>query len=365
MKTNGKRIIAVIAATSLTLSFCNKPLVRYTETDSKEVPNLPETPIDYPASKNDYLAALGRVLFYDKELSINKNIACASCHQQEHAFTDSRQFSPGTNNVHTLRNTPSIFSREGRLFWDGRTNSFPDLALRPVTNDIEMGITDVNLLTERIASLDYYQAIFDYAFPRMSKQAVKIDSNMFRIALAEFMKNFNFSNNKFAKVRNGEDQFTPSEQIGKDLFFGRANCSQCHHVDPSQSFNGGGNGGYGSTNEFHNIGLDDQSKDLGVGAISKIPQQNGSFMMPVLLNIEYTAPYMHDGRFSTLEEVVEHYNSDIKDNPDLDPILRGFNGPIKLNLTDAEKKGLVDFLKTLSDPSILTDERFSNPFVPR
>src|SRR5690606_15403140 len=115
------------------------------------------------------------------------------------------------------------------------------------------------------------------------------------------------------------------------LFFGTALCANCHHVLD----NGFGGNGYGMTDESHNIGLDIEDKDLGVGGVTKNGIERGAFMMPVLLNIELTAPYMHDGRFKTLDEVVEHYNSEIKPNPNLSHKLRGPNGqPVRLNLND-------------------------------
>jgi len=355
--------VALILLNAMLLTFCNRPTVVHSLSDSKEVPVLPETPYDYPQSSNDYLAALGRVLFYDKELSANKNISCGSCHKQENAFTDNLQFSPGTDNFHTNRNTPSLFSRGGRLFWDGRSHSLEDLVFRPVRDKVEMNRPDINALIERIASIDYYTHIFKYAFPR----ATKVDSNMIKMAMAEFLKNFNFSDNKFHRSQRGAAELNASEKIGKDLFFGRARCANCHHIE-SNTFMGG-NGGYGHTDESHNIGLDLTNDDRGVGAVTKNPKDDGTFMMPVLLNIEHTAPYMHDGRFTTLEEVIEHYNSEIKNNPNLSQHLKEFVGsghkPVKLNLSEQEKKGLVDFLKTLTDPSIFTDEKFSDPFVTR
>ena len=123
----------------LAFVFCRKEPINHTMSDSAEVPRLPEYLEDFPLSDNDYLAALGKVLFYDKELSVNRIVSCGSCHKQENAFTDNLRFSPGTNNELTHRNTPSIFSRNGRLFWDGRSFSLPDLVLRPVRDDIEMG----------------------------------------------------------------------------------------------------------------------------------------------------------------------------------------------------------------------------------
>lgn len=363
MKSKIILTIVAIVVLSLSFTFCKKS-EPYTAklTDSAEKPVLPETPIDYPASQNDYLAALGRVLFYDKELSLNKNVACGTCHKQENAFCDNLQFSLGTNNLHTKRNTPSIFARNGRLFWDGRVNNFQELVFRPVEDKIEMNIEDITKMLHRLADIDYYSAIFPYAYPN----ATRIDSNMIKSAISEFLKNFNFSNNKFTRSEQNKEQLTASENLGKDLFFGKAKCSLCHHIKDD---NFSGNSGYGNTNESHNIGLDATFTDNGVGGISGNFEEMGQFLMPVILNIEYTAPYMHDGRFKTLEEVIDHYDHGVKDNPNLDLRLRQYNSvsapPQNLNLSSIEKTALVDFLKTLSDPSIYTDKRFSNPFVPR
>jgi cytochrome c peroxidase len=205
MTTRRISTLAVIVATAFSLSFCKKEHSLAIVSDSNEVPVLNGNE-DYPVSTNDHLATLGKVLFYDKELSLNKNISCGSCHQQQHAFTDNLQFSPGTDNLHTSRNTPSIFAKNGRLFWDGRSNSLPDLALRPVQNDVEMNIQNVDHLVQRIASLDYYSFLFQNAFPR----ALKIDSNMIKTAIAEFLRNFDFSNNKFHRSEKGLEKLNPS-----------------------------------------------------------------------------------------------------------------------------------------------------------
>ncbi len=361
MKKPGKLILGLPALIAVFMVSCHKEQSVEAGSTSAEIPLLPINTFDYPKSSNDNLATLGRVLFYDKILSRNSNISCGSCHKQSNAFTDNEQFSLGTDNLHTLRNTPSIFPKNGRLFWDGRSGSLEELSLMPVRNDVEMNMPNMHVLIGRIAQLDYYNDLFDRAF----LTSKKIDSTSIKKALAEFLKNFNFSNNKFTRSEKGEVALTPSEQLGKDLFFGRAQCGNCHHVRSDfQS-----SGGYGQTDESHNIGLDAQYKDDGVGAVTGNKNEDGAFMMPVLLNVEFTAPYMHDGRFKTLEEVVEHYNSEIKEHPALDIRLRENNDPngkpLKLHLSDAEKSGLVAFLKTLSDHSIFEDPKFSDPFVPR
>src|SRR5688572_8017903 len=201
MKTKVIILAAVVITAAIAFTSCRKEIPRTTLSDSKDVPVLPEEPYDYPASDNDYLAALGRVLFYEKELSSNKNISCGSCHKQSSAFTDNLRLSPGTDNLTGDRNTPSLFARNGRLFCDGRSHSFPDLALRPIRNSVEMNVQDVSYLMERIASIDYYAHLFPYAFPKMNQPggAKYIDSNSVKIAIAEFLKNFNFSDTKFER----------------------------------------------------------------------------------------------------------------------------------------------------------------------
>lgn len=359
MKTNRLLATGVLVSTALLFTYCNKPEKLHTVSDSAMVPNLPDQVYDYPVSTNDYLATLGRVLFYDKELSQNRNISCGSCHRQENAFTDAGQrFSKGTNDVMGDRNTPSIFPKNGRMFWDGRANNLVDLVFRPIRNKVEMNVSDIPSLMDRISSLDYYAYMFKHAFPG----ATKIDSTMIKSALTEFLRNFDFSNTKFALAQKKQVTLTSEEQAGQTLFFGKAKCSNCHHIDGNT---GGTGNGYGFTDDSHNIGLDLNDTDLGVGAVTNNAEQNGQFMMPVLLNIEHTAPYMHDGRFATLEEVVEHYNSGIKANPNLDFQLMENGQPQRLNLSTGEKSALVAFLKTLTDHNITSDPKYSDPFVPR
>jgi cytochrome c peroxidase len=350
---------AALTFAALAIVSCKPEKPENPATRSAEVPLLPESPDDYPVSQNDDLATLGRVLFYDKELSLNNNIACGTCHKQENSFCDNMQTSPGTDGHRGNRNTPTVFPKEGRMFWDGRSQSLNDMVLRPISEPVEMNQSIANVV-RKVQKLDYYKHLFKKAFPNASEP----DSNHIRLAIAEFIRNFNFTNTKFARSTRGDGSLSTIEQQGEDLFMGKAKCGECHHVQPD-GFNPH-NTGYGRTNESHNIGLDEFPSDAGVGAISKNPQEQGAFMMPVLLNVEHTAPYMHDGRFKTLEEVVDHYNSKIKNAQNLDHILRGFDGkPIKLNLTDNEKKALVAFLKTLTDPGIMTDGKYSDPFIQR
>ena len=362
----------------------NEPLNKANNADYSATPVLPETPYEYANSSNNNLATLGRVLFYDKSLSLNNSVSCASCHQQSKAFCDNLQFSPGLENNKTVRNAPSIFSKTGRMFWDGRAQGLQNLILRPIQNHIEMRFDNLEALAQKIAKINYYPQLFHNAFGNYD-----IDSSKIKNALVEFVRNFNFSNNKFSKSLNNAANLNASETQGKLVFFGKGKCFNCHHVEP----NNPNMGGYGFTDMDFNIGLDESYTDNGLGNITKNTEDNGKFMVPVLLNVEFTAPYMHDGRFKTLEEVVEHYNSGIKNHPNLDFVLRNtsmFDGlsdqqilqqfdanhngqldpseipplePVKLNLNESEKKSLVDFLKTLSDPTIFTEAKFKNPFT--
>jgi cytochrome c peroxidase len=353
-----KYLFPIAGSALILLGACHKTPPTVETTDS--MPSLPASTYDYPASSNDALATLGRVLFYDKQLSTNNDVACGSCHRQDHAFCDNQQFSDGTAGK-TARNTPSIFNRGGRLFWDGRASSMFDLVTRPVKNPVEMNSSNLKTLAEGLSHLDYYQPLIKAAYPGK----MMLDSNNLKEALTEFVKNISFANNRYKASKNGTEALSQQEQEGHSLFFGKALCFNCHKIDNASP----GVSEYYGAADHHNIGLDLEYADRGVGAISRQERDNGSFMMPILMNVEYTAPYMHDGRFKTLEEVVEHYNSKIVDHPNLSSILRqngSPNGPpVRLNLSDIEKQSLVAFLKTLSDPAIFTDYKLKDPFVSR
>lgn len=385
--------LLTIVAVAVTIA-CRKELPSEEVSSRLSEPVLPEQTEDFPVSLNDELATLGKVLFYDRNLSQNNSVSCASCHQQNKAFCDNLATSPGLEGNKTGRNTPAIISKSGRLFWDGRASGINDLVLRPVKDHVEMGVKDLGALPEKLASLSYYPELFQKAFATSY-----IDTGRIKEALVEFLKNFEFTNNRFKRHLMQNEQLTANEKLGKDLFFGKALCSNCHNIQQATfPMPGGGGIGYGDSSPVpigRNIGLDESTNDRGIAAVTNLPADEGRFVMPVLFNVEYTHPYMHDARFKTLEEVVEHYNSGIKNHPNLDPVLRdiskfenmdpeeamklldtnhdGFLSddelrqlpPVRLNLTAGEKKQLVAFLKTLSDPAIKTDLRFSDPFVSR
>ena len=223
--------------------------------------------------------------------------------------------------------------------------------MQTLQDPIEMGM-DLNLLVNRVKSKDYYRVLFEKAFDGNITQENILNS------IAEFINAMVVSDTRFDKgveqhfdETRDFDNFTAAENLGKRLFID--NCATCHgsnHVRVNTS--------------AANNGLDMEYTDQGVGALTNIINDNGVFKVPLLRNIELTGPYMHDGRFETLEEVIEHYNSGVQDHRNLHPLLQdGFvNGPKKLNLSDEEKAALVSFLKTLTDTRITSDERFSDPF---
>lgn len=314
------------------------------------------TPVDNPIT--DEGATLGRVLFYDTLLSANNTVSCASCHIQTFGFSDPRKLSVGFDHGLTGRQSMSLanarFYERGHFFWDERADTLEDQVLMPIQDAVEMGMT-LTELEVKLQDTAYYPALFADAFGDDT-----VTSDRIARALAQFIRAITSSNSRYdAAVQLGTQQdpdfeavFTNDEIQGLVLFGqggdreGRnLGCARCHGSRALTS------------DDIHNNGLDDGTNgDDGAG--------NGRFKAPSLRNIEFTAPYMHDGRFNTLDEVVEFYNSGVQDHPNLDNRLRGRNGtPRRLNMTDAEKAALVAFLKTLTDTDLMTDERFSDPFV--
>ena len=302
-------------------------------------------------------ATLGRVLFYDKNLSKNRTISCASCHQAAHGFSDpeilSKGFEGGNTGRHSMALANARYYNNGRFFWDERANTLEDQVLRPIQDEVEMGLT-LNEAMQRIGAQKYYPLLFKNAFGD-----AQITADRTSKALAQFVRSMVSYTSKYdlgrAQVNNPNDpfpNFTTQENNGKQLFFApNIGCAACHGTD---AFVGPGP---------RNNGLDATTIDRGVGLTNNDPALDGAFKTTSLKNIALSAPYMHDGRFKTLEEVIEHYNSGVKNHPNLSPPLRlPDNGVRRLNLNQNQKDALVAFLKTLSDPTMLGDEKFSTPF---
>jgi len=314
--------------------------------------NMPATNVT-----TDVGATLGRVLFYDKRLSANQTIACASCHQQQHGFSDPRRFSVGFEGGTTSRNSMGLSNARWYLrrhfFWDERADTLEDQVLQPIQNSIEMGMT-LESLTNRLAAEPFYANLFTAAFG-----TPEVSSDRISRALAQFVRSIVSVRSKYdLGVTNNFANFTPQENLGRQIFFGQvgnATCATCHGTDnfvPGPALN--------------NNGLEFPYADLGVGGITGDLADNGKFKVPSLRNIGLTAPYMHDGRFATLEEVVEFYNSGVADNPNLAPALRNPPGappgPRRLNLSPDQKAALVAFLRTLTDPALVNDPKYADPF---
>lgn len=383
MKIQILKTLTLVAIVAL-VSSCKKDKSNEGEYQYKE-PNLPETSYDYfnEAEKlsgnqlvENEVATLGRVLFYEKALSVNNTVACGSCHIQSLGFADGRQFSPGFEHLNTPRNSPGIVNvgTMQSFFWDGRASGLKNMVTMPVQNHLEMGIENFDYAVAKIKSIPYYKELFKDAYGSDT-----VDKNKIAEALNQFLTSIVTVNTKYDEGMTKKfNNFNASELAGQKLFT-TLGCETCHNINP--------NGGSWRGQRFANIGLDTEYEDNGMYDPSQ-PQRNniaykGMFKAPELRNIALTAPYMHDGRFATLEQVVEHYNSGIKDHPSLSWTLtneglydhmatlpqefsRELVGNAKdtwrLNLSSDEKIALVDFLKTLTDNDMTRNPMFSDPF---
>lgn len=307
--------------------------------------------------------SLGRVLFYDKQLSVNNAVSCASCHKQSKAFADDVAFSVGFNRQLTTRNSMPIQNLGGffmmfnedfptghALFWDGRETILSEMVLRPMFNHIEMGITDMEYLVNKVKNISYYPVMFerDFGDPEITTERIGF-------ALANFLQTMNSMESKFDQRM----PLTAKEEFGRFLFESKYPCNSCHNVlDPNGYLTGGEN-----FSPFANIGLDLVGKDKGFGAVSGIEDDNGKFKIPSLRNVALTAPYMHDGRFESLESVIDHYSEGMKNHSNLDDRLKDNSGmPLKLNISEQEKEAMVAFLHTMTDFRFISDPALSDPF---
>lgn len=320
------------------------------------------TPADNPITNEG--ATLGRVLFYDTNLSANGTVSCASCHQQSKGFSDdavlSIGFEGGLTGRHSMTLINARFYERGRFFWDERAETLEDQVLMPFQDPVEMGMT-LEQVVAAVEEQSFYPELFQAAFG-----SEEVTTERIARALAQFVRSIVSTASKYDEGRALSDSpgapfpnFTAEENLGKDLFFqpipnGGGACFGCHTTEAFISADPGP----------QNNGLDAESTtDLGAGEVFDNPIFEGRFKTTSLRNIELTAPYMHDGRFATLEEVVEHYNSGIQDHPTLSPALTDANGdPVQLNFSAEEKAALVVFLRTLTDESVSTEEKWSDPF---
>jgi len=316
-------------------------------------------------SKDD--ATLGRVIFYDTKLSADGTVSCASCHKQELAFSDDKAVSDGINNEVTKRNSLALgavfnfqeYYGPNRVpfFWDNSVQTVEEQIVKTFAAKNEMDM-NMSQIVEVINNNDYYKPLVYAANNRNETITEEVAVR----ALATFVNSIGSFNSKFDQALSRETDgrplgfgnlqealidfkdFTASENRGKGIYMN--NCASCHGEL------------MGAPNEMKaNNGLEILDGDYG------IPNSQGEFKVPSLRNLTLTYPYMHDGRFATIEEVVEHYSTGLKKTPSIHPFLMENGEARKFNFSDDNKEDLIAFLKTFDDEDILTDERFSDPFI--
>jgi cytochrome c peroxidase len=308
----------------------------------------------------DWGATLGRVLFYDKRLSVNHSISCSSCHLQEFGFTDTAILSKGFNGGLTKRHSMSLinaaFYVSGRFFWDERAATLEEQVLMPIQDPLEMGLS-LDTLIARLEKTRFYPILFKKAFGEAEINQDKISK-----ALAQFVRSMVSYRSKYDIGRTlsvdrfvAFPNFTAEENAGKDIFMGNkaVNCSGCHNTDVLILDNPRNNG----------ISLNNDA-DKGIFIHTQNNADLGKFKSPSLKNVALRKNFMHDGTLRGLDKVIAHYNGQIKPNPNLDPHLFDpqTGQPLAMGLSQTEVENLKAFLETLTDIPLTTDKRYSSPF---
>jgi len=295
--------------------------------------------------------ALGRKLFFDKKLSGNNTQACATCHKPQNSFTDDTRFSDGIEGVFGVRNSMPLINLawnfSDRFAWDGKELGLERQALEPVMNPIEMHSNWSNVVT-RLEQDPEYPILFSRAFGTTS-----IDSTLVAKAIAQFERILISGNSKFDQYLLGNATLSLQELNGFAVFMDeeKGDCFHCHGSDNNPLW---------TDNKFHNNGLDSTFSDLGLGNVTGDPADNGKFKTPSLRNLAFTAPYMHDGRFETIEEVINHYSEGLQNSETIDPLMKKVDqGGVQLS--SQEKADLKAFLLSLSDSDFINNPDFSNP----
>ncbi|RLD30592.1 MAG: cytochrome-c peroxidase [Bacteroidetes bacterium] len=306
----------------------------------------PIIPEDNPLTEEGI--ALGKKLFFDPMLSLDGSQACVDCHRPENAFTDPRRFSIGIDGSVGTRNSMPLhnlaWNYKERFFWDGRATTLEQQIFGPVTNPIEMNNTWPNVENTLQAANEYPQ-LFEQVFGTST-----IDSTMVSKAIAQFVRTLISANSKFDRFLLGQEELTVSEANGLAVFLdeGRGDCFHCHGLPANPLW---------TDNTFHNNGLDAIITDRGLGGFSGDPREFGLFKSGSLRNLAFTAPYMHDGRFETLEEVIDHYSEGLIFSETIDPLMKKV-GEGGVHLSEEDKVDLKAFLLSLSDPSFISNPDF-------
>lgn len=317
------------------------------------------TPIDNPIS--NWGATLGRVLFYDKDLSLSRTRHCASCHNQSFGFSDTAQLSIGHTGGKTHRHSMSLINARyyanQRFFWDERAATLEEQVLQPIQDSVEMGMT-LPLLVERLKQKPYYPILFKKAFGSET-----INAELTAKALSQFVRSIVSYRSKYDRARAQVQSnkvhfplFTAEENWGKSIFMNNlvVNCGGCHHTD---LFIG---------DQPRNNGVQINNIDAGIYAHTRQIGDEGKFKTPSLKSVMLRSRYMHNGSIKGIDALIEHYNLGILPNPNLDDHLIDVTTrlPKIMNLSQAEIQALKAFLATLSDWELSRDEAYSNPFKP-
>jgi len=337
-------ISVLVSLLTWIISACNKEQnTKQLALMQQEIPNGFPAPLytfqDNPLSREGF--ELGRKLFYDGRLSIDNEHPCSSCHQQIAGFgTFEHDRSHGVNNTHTLRNAPVLFNLawSSSLHWDGAFSSLVDEAAQPIHGSHEMGETYAGIIN-KINDDKEYRELFRQVF-----RSTFIRPEYILKALQQFTGSLISANSKYDKYKRGEYIFTPQENAGYIIY--QAKCSSCH---PEPLF---------TDYSFRNIGLpvDPFLNDFGRMMITGNTSDSLKFKVPTLRNSNVSSNYMHDGRFGTLGQVINHYRTGVQPSATLDPSLAG-----GISMTNTDANNLFQFLKALTDSSFLTDSRYKKP----
>ncbi|MEM9897689.1 MAG: cytochrome c peroxidase, partial [Bacteroidota bacterium] len=281
------------------------------------------------------------------------------CHTQQSGFSDPNVFSEGFEGNLTGRNSMGLsnarYYQSGHFFWDERAETLEEQVLMPIQDPVEMGM-DLDSLERKLSTTYYYPILFSEAFGDSTITAERIS-----LALAQFVRSmvsYESLYDQAIEANGGSDDgnlplLSSTENLGKSLFFGRGGCNNCHSTNvfiADQAFNNGLDAG--------------ENEDNGVGGVTGRNNDLGLFKVPSLRNIGLGTPFMHDGRFSTLREVVTFYNDGVQDHPNISREMLGRNGEIRrLNLSEDEIDAIVAFMETLTDENFIQDEKFSDPFI--
>ncbi len=369
---NGSHLLIVMSMVSLAVSCKRDDGPPPVPTPNPPVPATPAfvpVPANFPAMPippdNPFTEegiALGRFLFYEEMLSGDNSMSCASCHAPDVAFTDhGNRVSTGIDGIQGTRNSMALanLAWDTRYFWDGRVRTLEEQVLRPVRDPIEMHETWPQAMA-KLQAHEAYPGLFLGAFGTST-----VDSLLVAKAIAQFMRTMISGNSPFDKYQRGEGLISFEATMGLTLWDmeggyppavplgqGGFDCFHCHPFA----------GGRFTDGQLHNNGLDSEFTDLGAGGITGLAQDMGMFKTPTLRNIALTAPYMHDGRFATLEEVVEHYNSGGHASATVDVNMKYTAGG--LQLTPEKKQYLLAFLNSLTDMDFVNNASFQDPGEP-